>query len=103
MKGQQSICANLFSLENISGKPTHGFRPLGAERNECLMHRYYYYVHCQGKRYDLIINTLSREFFLSPATIPCLIEGNVTIIRQLLDSRPPVEALKLKYPFLTWE
>jgi len=103
MKGQKSLFANMLSSEHISGKPTNGFRPLGAARNECLMHRYYYYLHLQGKRYDLIIHTLSHEFFLSPATIPCLIEDHVALIRRLLESRPSTEALKKKYPFFTWE
>lgn len=102
MKGQQSLFSDLFSTENISGKPTNGFRPFGAARNECLVHRYYYYLHFQGKRYDLIINYLSNEFFLAPITIPDLLADNVELVRRLITEHPPVEELQKKYPFMVW-
>ena len=61
-----------------------------ARRNECLVDRYYYYGNFTDKRFDLIVEQLSAEFFLSVATIPDIIENHLEQLQQLtqhLDTR----------------
>lgn len=47
-----------------------------ALRNTCLIDRYLFFVLLSDKRYDIIISTLSKEFFLSPITITNVLQSN---------------------------
>ena len=71
-------------------------------RNECLMDRYYYYSAFTDKRYELIVETLSAEFFLSIHTIPDLIQDYARHITELKQKKPTVAYFSSRWPFMKW-
>lgn len=73
-----------------------------ARRNECLVDRYYYYGNFTDKRFDLIVEQLSAEFFLSVATIPEIIENHLEQLQQLKKETPSVAYFQRRWGHLKW-
>jgi Fe-S cluster assembly iron-binding protein IscA len=71
-------------------------------RNECMADRYYYYSASTDKRYDVIIEQLSGEFFLSPATVPDIIQLQMDYIQELKKQKISVYHFQNKWPHLKW-
>lgn len=81
-------------------------------RNECLIHRYYWHgrLEYDGKRisYNSLLKTLADEFFLSPMTIPEIVNANLpqlAAIKRLWhdkDMSSLQRHLARKYPHLVW-
>jgi len=71
-------------------------------RNECLIDRYYYYGKFTDKRYLDILDDLSREFFLSPVTIPDLIADNISMLTKLKAQQPSKSYFSKKWNHLMW-
>lgn len=79
-----------------------------SQRNECLLDRYLYYGRLSGKRYDLIIEELSFDFFLSNSTIADLLSYNYEKLSTLKKSYQELSEvqfknkLKNRWPNLSW-
>lgn len=78
---------------------------LNNRRNELLLNRYYFY----GKFFDnklsytFIIGKVADEFFLSPVTVPQIVEDNLEVLAQIKKSQPALKTFKDKWPHLVWE
>jgi|GEM_PF-878912 len=73
-----------------------------ARRNECMTDRYYYYGAYTEKRYDAIIEQLSNEFFLSPVTVPDIIQNQMDYLQELKKQKISVYHFQQKWPHLKW-
>jgi len=72
------------------------------KRNECLIARYYYYRNFTDKRYEVIIDLLVDEFWLTRLTLPQIISKYTSELRKLTDLRPDKTYFTNKWPHLKW-
>ncbi len=73
-----------------------------ARRNHCLMDRYFYYGNYTDKRFDVIIENLCMEFFLSGRTLHDIIEANEGYLLELKKKKPNLSLLEMRWPHLRW-
>lgn len=104
MRGQQSLFSNLFVAPVEKGstkqRPRNYYQP---ERNQALVHRYYYHAEINRLRYDDCIRQLEIEFHLtSPRIISVLTECN-GILGSVINSKPTVKELEIKFPWFSWK
>jgi hypothetical protein len=72
------------------------------ERDEAMVHRYYFHAHICRKRFDDCLLDLSREFFLSHNVITQrLLKKDEDIKGLILEGVQPHE-LRKKYPHFVW-
>ncbi|WP_028978956.1 hypothetical protein [Sporocytophaga myxococcoides] len=104
MRGSLTLFTDIFEESSTtSGTKKKGrSSELHAKRNECLIHRYYFYGNFSDMRYTAIIEALANEFFLSTATIPDIIQDNIHILKHLKDDRPNKIFFVKKYAHLNW-
>jgi hypothetical protein len=82
-----------------------------AERDECLVHRYHYYLHFAPEvhghsaklNYDSILLILQREFFInSEYTIPQILRECYQRLHELKQTKPDKSYFKKRWPHLVW-
>lgn len=73
-----------------------------AKRNELLLNRYFFYGKYSTKRYEVIIQTLSDEFFLTERRIQDLMSINHDLLIKLRSAPPSVTDLRKRWPHLVW-
>lgn len=96
-------------FENLFDEPTPDVQTrrgrsekLIALRNDALTDRYYYYGKFTDKRYEVILDLLSNEFFISGVTISEVIGDNSNKLSELKAQAPTKEHFKKKWPHLVW-
>lgn len=74
------------------------------EKVKLLTARYYYYlnVHEPRMRYEEILTTLSKEFFVSTGRIADILTDNTDEILQLRKDAPKHSWFKLNWAYLVW-
>lgn len=72
------------------------------QRNEKLLHRYFFYGHYTKYRTDYIYEQLMFEFDLTEERIFRLISKHSNAIKQLRNDPPTIKQLAEKYPFYNW-
>jgi len=72
------------------------------KRNRCIAHRYYYYGQYTDKRFDLILEQLHEEFYVSVNTISAVIKDNVVLLRELKQKKPSIIYFQTRWPHLKW-
>lgn len=77
-------------------------KELFQKRNECLVDRYWYYGRTSEKRYDVILKTLSGEFFLSEYTIAEIINDNYVLLKKVNEKKPEKSYFSRKWTHLVW-
>lgn len=104
MRGSLTLFTDIFEESaTTSGTKKKGrSSELHAKRNECLIHRYYFYGNFSDMRYTAIIEALAQEFFLSTVTIPEVIQSNIDLLKNLKDIKPNKTFFVKKYPHLNW-
>lgn len=103
MRGQQSLFNNY--IESPVKKTVRKGRSADmiALRDECLLHRYYYHIKLQGKRYDMAIQELSKEFWIKNSNIIYRMQCNSERLEQIMKKeQPDLKQLRLLYPWLIW-
>jgi hypothetical protein len=105
-RGSQTLFKNIFieaEEKPLQEEPKKGrSKQLNSKRNECLIDRYFFYGRFSGLRYELILATLSVEFFLSDVTIPKIVDENLDKLIQLKQAKPDRQYFKTKWPHLVW-
>jgi hypothetical protein len=108
LRGRRKHKALFNDLETIN-KPRKGRDiKLSAMRNECLIERYVFYSIIKGLRYDLILDYLSKDFFLSPITVSDIADNHYDVLalkkKEFKDLQPErlKENLSIKWPHLSW-
>lgn len=104
MRGSNVLFSDVFNEGNETAPRLKKGRSaaLIARRNACLVDRYYWYGRYSEKRYTLILESLSDEFFLSTVTIPEIINDNIDQLRGLKAKNPTAKQLATKWPHLNW-
>jgi hypothetical protein len=97
MKGVNTLFNDIFIDKTEPEKQRKGrSESLYILRNECLLDRFFFYGKLTDKRYDVIVRTLSTEFFISEVTIPKVIDENynklATIKKQYKEMTPGTRA-----------
>src|SRR5690348_13525759 len=106
MRGSNTLFADIFyerPSSSIDAKKKGRSASLHARRNECLVHRYYYYG-SQPHRpsFESIVAILSDEFFINPSTIVILLSKNYMLLREVKTNPPSIPDLKEKWPQFVW-
>ncbi len=102
MRGSNTLFADIFIDEKPVEKQVKGrSASLNSQRNELLVHRFYYHG-LKGLRYDLVIAEISKEFFLTDVTIPKVIADNYPLLTALKKSPPSKQFFQKKWPHLVW-
>ena len=105
MRGQQTF-QSLFSENLPFAQKQEGkgrCADLNAKRDELIISRFYFYTVHTPYRYDLILQSLSDEFFLSIRRIQDVISINSNLMRAVRKEQPSVKYLREKYPHLVWQ
>ncbi|MEJ7821981.1 MAG: hypothetical protein WKF85_06645 [Chitinophagaceae bacterium] len=103
MRGKNAYDALFKTGENESRKYSKGRNnDLVIERNECLYGRFYFYSKMQRKRYEDVIELLSKEYFLSSSRIGVLIESAPKEDLRAFENWD-VKDFERKYNFLNWK
>lgn len=100
-RGSQTLFADVFEDEPVTHRKGRSAE-LHAKRNECLVDRYYYYGKFEKWRYNIILETLSAQFFISTITIAEAIEGNFDQLSALKKEQPSIIYFKKKWDHLVW-
>jgi hypothetical protein len=100
IKAHDSIVG--LSLQTVKAGGKGRNKDLIVARNICMAYRYYYYVHLIRFRYDLVLMELQKEFYLTPETIPRIVEKHIDLIKKMTVEKVTVRQLKTKYPHMSW-
>jgi hypothetical protein len=74
-----------------------------ANRNECLLYRYYYYAKIKRFRLEHVLEAVSKEFFISDRTITNIIEAHSELRKKVFKEKLDVKELEKKFDFLKWK
>ena len=103
MRGQQSLFNGLFipTVEKTENKqrPRNFFQP---ERNEALVHRYYFHAEMNRLRYDDCIRQLEIEFHITAPRIISVLTQCTGQIESVINSKPTIKDLEIKFPWYSW-
>ncbi len=72
------------------------------ERNNQLIHRYYYHAHIRCLKYELVLAALQKDFCLSATTVTALIASRSDDAQSLFKAKPTTAHLIKKYPHFNW-
>lgn len=107
MRGSNTLFADIFEDQMPRPVKTGKGRSvqLHDARNEALVSRYYFYCKFFDNKlnYDWVINTVAKEFWLSPVTVPEIIDNSFETLATLKRSKPELKYFKEKYPHLVWD
>lgn len=78
-------------------------KDLVANRNECLLYRYYYYSKLQKLRYDEVLELMGREFFLANRSITDIIMSKSESLKIVFKEKLSIQELEKKFNFLNWK
>ena len=101
-RGVQSLFGDLiteYPLKAIKGRSDR----LDSLRNQCLVERYIYIMNATGWRYDLLLNAIASDFFLSERTVTNLLDENYEIVQQARKEKLSKKELEKKWPQYKWE
>lgn len=72
------------------------------QRNQALIHRYYFISVNTKNRYEAIITRLSSEFYLSNSMVGKIINANFDEIGKIKKEKPGIGTLKKLHPHFDW-
>ena len=72
------------------------------KRNECLVHRYYYYAKVKQLKYADVIKKLSEEFYISERTVADIAQMQNELFNEVFKEKPALKTLIIKYNYLNW-
>lgn len=104
MRGQQSLFANIFIDTAVNPAPKQ--RPRNfylPERNEALVHRYYFHAEINRMRFDDCIKQLEMEFHLTNPRIIAVLTQCTNEIKRLHETKPCIKEFEKKYPWYSWK
>lgn len=102
MRGKNKFLETFREEGNDDRQQKGRSRNLVALRNQCLIARYYYYGAFTDKRYDIIVELIAAEFFLSVQTIPGILKTNTAELRALKTKQPPLSYFQQRWPHIKW-
>ncbi|HRO75774.1 MAG TPA: hypothetical protein PLP27_06480 [Crocinitomicaceae bacterium] len=103
MRGQQSLFTELFTGQQTVSKQTK--RPRNfylPERNNALLHRYYFHAEINRYRYDDCLAMLEKEFYLTIPRIVVVLSEQATRLSEVVQQRPTISSMKKMFPHFNW-
>jgi hypothetical protein len=100
-RGQKSLMAivsnevKLTSEKHLKGVYTD-------ERDDALACRFFFHGHLGGKRYDICLDELRREFFISELVVSQRLMKRQAFLKQLRLDNINARDLQKRYPFFNW-
>jgi len=73
------------------------------DRDDCLACRFFYHGHLIGRRYDVCLAALNKEFFLSETVIGQRLMKRQEFLKQLRTNNTTAKDLQNLYPFYNWK
>ena len=73
-----------------------------AQRNLCMLARYFYYGHYRRKKFDEIITLLVAEFFISTDRIIRIIQKNTATLKEMKEQRITRYYMQSRWPHYRW-
>jgi len=73
------------------------------KRNKHLVARYYYYGQIQKLLYDVVMEKLSQEFYLTPGTVPQVLSELGTELAELRRTAPSAASFAKQWPWMKWQ
>lgn len=104
LRGQQ-LFTSLFADTQPSVAKQEGkgrCASLNAQRDTLLLYRFCYYGQGSQLRYEVILNKLCSEFFLTTRRVQDIIGSNSLQLRNIRSDMPSIAKLRLQYPHLKW-
>lgn len=75
---------------------------LHQERNELLIHRYYYFIKVLRMQYADALQKLRVQLFIEERTIIDAVQQNRVMLKKLHEEKPTAKYFRDKYPFMNW-
>ncbi|MBA3901485.1 MAG: hypothetical protein H0X62_14990 [Bacteroidetes bacterium] len=103
MRGQKSLFSDLFHVASVKKekqRPRNYFQP---ERNQALVHRYYYHAEINRLRYDDCLLQLEKEFYLTTPRLIVILTESSELLNEVALEKPSVKELENKFPHFTWK
>lgn len=101
MRGSQALMA-LVSNDLNSTSEKHIKGRFKDERDDAIACRFFYYGHLVGKRYDLCLTYISKEFFITELVVGQRLMSRQDFIKQLRISNTSAKDLQKRYPWFNW-
>lgn len=106
VRGARSLFADIFYTDEtpVATLPPKKGRnsEKDAQRNECLIDRYYYTGSTEKTNYFELISSIADQFFISATTAHNVIQANKSRIMQLRTLKPTKKYFQDKWPHLVW-
>lgn len=108
MRGARQFANHFVEANNVKCRKGRS-EVLHEKRNELLFARYSFYGVFTKWRYEVVIEVLSEEFFLSPVTIPEILDDNRRAIEKAkkelkeLHKSQAVKRLSQRWPHIEWD
>jgi hypothetical protein len=101
LRGQKALTAIVSNdIAIVSEKHVKGC--FTEERDNVLACRFFYHGHIIGKRYDVCLSALSKEFYLSETVIAQRLMKRQGCLKQLRVDNTIGKDLQVLYPFFNW-
>jgi hypothetical protein len=105
MRGQRRLFNDIITPVIEIQKST-GFgrnKVLMANRDTCMMYRYYFYVSILRKNYQDAIAIVSQQFFLSEIRVVECMQDNTELRHRIFKEKLSVKELKQRFDWLIWQ
>lgn len=73
------------------------------ERNKALFHRYFFHAEVNRYRYDVCLEELEKEFFLTSFTIVKIMTAHMNELDRIIEKNPSIADMKKEFPWFNWK
>lgn len=103
MRGQRSLYNSLFpdtvkEIKEVS-RPRNYYQP---ERNEAVVHRFYFYAVVNDIKYEKCLALLEKEFYLTSSRLIKVLTDSNDMLNRVSNESPSTKDLEIKFPHFTW-
>jgi len=74
-----------------------------ADRDELLLHRFYWYMRNPRNAYDWVVRQVGKEFALSETTVSTILTQKHGQLAAVRDAKPTVETMRTQWPWMSWQ
>ena len=103
-RGYRTLFGDLLEDTEVKAPQGKGRNEeLLAQRNELLIHRYYYFTKILRLQYGDALKQLRDQLHLETRTITDILQTNSAELYRLHQSKPAIKYFRDKYPYLRWD
>ncbi len=101
MRGSRVLTDKTYERK-LANAPKGRDANLIRKRNSAIIYRYYMYNTFATSTFDLIIQTISEEFYLAPRTVTTILTSHIDVLKTIKQEQPGMSSLSKKYPQFNW-